>query len=172
MPLKRKYIPLVAALVLAAAFAFAHDAPAQAKEGTWSDTWAGFGTLKVTQVGKERLLGAADVNFLSVSNEAMFDHLTWHLWGLLDCTNGMCEVHGYGVATDPVGDQFVQSFISEKYSLGQKAIKGSITLSGGTGKFAGITGTGTFISDAFSFRPTEKGTFFDHGNRQYSYKLP
>jgi len=54
----------------------------------------------------------------------------------------MCEAHGYGVAADPAGDQFVESFVTEKHSLDQKSFKGSLTLSGGTGKFAGITGSG------------------------------
>jgi hypothetical protein len=165
------YILSAAALVLAAALAFATDATEQAKEGTWSDTFAGFATVKATQVGKERLLLVFDDNFLSVSNNAMFDHLTWRLWGMFDCTKGVCDGHGFGVATDPAGDQFVQSFVFEKQSLGQKAV-GSLKLSGGTGKFAGITGSGTIVDDGNMFRPTEKGTFFDHGSRQYSYKLP
>jgi hypothetical protein len=172
MPLARRYIPSAAALVLAAAFAVAAETPAQAKDGTWSDTLAGFGTVKATEVGKERLLLVFDENFLSVSKDAMFDHLTWHLWGLGDCTKGVCNWHGYGVATDPAGDQFVQSFSGEKQSLDQKILKGSITLSGGTGKFAGMTGTGTFVLDSNAFRSTEKGTYFDHGTREYSYKLP
>jgi hypothetical protein len=71
-----KYMTPVAAFMLVAAFAFATKAPAQAKEGTWSDTFAGFGTVKATQVGKERLLLVFDENFLSVSKDAMFDHPT------------------------------------------------------------------------------------------------
>jgi hypothetical protein len=171
--LARKYIPPAAALVLAAAFALAAEAPAQAKEGTWSDTFAGFGTLKATQVGKERLLLVADSNFLSVSKVAMFDHLTWHLLGLGDCANGVCQFHGYVVATDPAGDQFVQSFVTEKFSLGQKSVvKGSLTLSGGTGKFTSLAGSGTSAADGFMFRPAENGTYFEHGTREYNYKLP
>src|SRR5215472_6642418 len=103
----RKYIPPAVALVLAATFAFAPEALAQVKEGTWSDTYAGFATLKATQVGKDRLLLVADSNFLSVSKDnPMFDHLTWHGFGLSDCTNGVCQSHGYAVATDTAGDQF------------------------------------------------------------------
>jgi hypothetical protein len=167
----RNYIctPLAAALMSAAALAWT---PAQATEGTWSDTVAGFGTVKATQVGKDRLLLVIDGNNLSVSDNPMFDHLTWHIWGLGDCINGVCEFHGYGVATDPAGDQFVESFITEKAPLGQKSIKGSLTLSGGTGKFAGITGSGTLVLDGNKCRPAEQGTYFDHGTRHYSYKLP
>jgi hypothetical protein len=156
---------------MAAAFAFANEAPAEAKEGTWSDTFAGFGTVKATEVGKERLLLVFDENFLSVSKDAMFDHLTWHLLVLGDCAKGVCQAHRYCVATEPAGDQFVQSFVTEKFSLGQ-TVKGSLTLSGGTGKFAGITGSGTFVADGNTFRPTEKGTYFTHGTREYSFKLP
>ena len=56
---------------------------------------------------------------------------------------------------------------------GQKSVvKGSLTLSGGTGKFTGLAGSGTFAADGFMFRPAENGTYFEHGTRQYSYKLP
>jgi hypothetical protein len=171
-PRNYNFTQFAAPLMWAAALAFAIWSPAQAKEGTWSDTIAGFETFKATQVGKDRLLLVFDDHFLSVSDNPMFDHLTWHLWGLADCIKGMCEGHGYGVATDPAGDQFVQSFVLEKFALGQKTVKGSLKLSGGFGKFDGITGTGTYVGDGATFRATEEGTFFEHGTRQYNYKLP
>jgi hypothetical protein len=91
---------------------------------------------------------------------------------LRDCTNGECQGHGYSVATDPTGDQFVESWVSEKFSPGQRTVKGLLTLSGGTGEFAGITGSGMVVRELNTFRPTEKGTAFGYGTRQYSYKLP
>ena len=60
----RNYVRRTAAFALAAAYVFASAAPTQAKEGTWRDTFAGFGMVKATQVGNERLLAAFDENFL------------------------------------------------------------------------------------------------------------
>ena len=165
------YTLFAVVLMLAAALAFVTGTPAQAKEGTASGTYAGFGTVKANQIGKDRLLTAFEFNFLSVSSNPMFDHLTFHCWGSGDYTNNVGGGPGYCVGTDPAGDQFVQSFATEKFSLGQ-TVKGSLTLSGGTGQFAGITGSGTFVADGNTFRPAEKGTYFTHGTRQYSYKLP
>jgi hypothetical protein len=168
----RNYILSAAALVLTAAYAFATGAPAQAKEGTASFTFAGFGNFKPTEIGKDRLLFVFDENGLDEgSSDPLFDHTTWHCWGLGDFTKGVGQTQGYCVRTDPAGDQFVQSFVSEKTSLG-KSFKGSETLTGGTGKFAGITGSGTYMWDGNTFKTAEKGTFISHGTHNLSYKLP
>jgi hypothetical protein len=168
-----KHTLSAAALVLTAAFAFATAAPAQAKEGTASFTFAGFGTVKATEVGKDRLLFVFDENGLNEgSSDPMFDHATWHCSGLGDFTKGMGQAHGYCVVTDPGGDQFVYNVVTEKWSLGQKSFKGSVTLTEGTGKFAGITGSGTFVHDGNTFKTAEKGTYISHGTHNWSYKLP
>jgi hypothetical protein len=168
----RNYILSAAALVLTAAFAT--GAPAQAKEGTASFTFAGIGTFKATEIGKDRLILAEEEKGLDEgSSNPMFDHMTWLCYGIGDFTKGAGQTKGYCVQTDPAGDQFVKSFVSEKFSLGQKeSIKGSETLTGGTGKFAGIAGSGTFVFDGNSFKPTDKGTFLSHGTHNLSYKLP
>ena len=166
------YTLFAVVLMLAAALAFVTGTPAQAKEGTASGTYAGFGTVKANQIGKDRLLTAFEFNFLSVSSNPMFDHLTYHCWGSGDYTNNVGVGQGYCVVTDPAGDQFALTFVSEKYSLEQKSNNGSITLLMGTGKFAGITGTGSYYYDGNMFRPTVQGTFFNHGTLQYNYKLP
>jgi hypothetical protein len=69
----------------------------------------------------------------------------------------VCVKHGYSVATDAAGDQFVESYVTDKHSLDQKTWKGSLTLSGGTEKFAGMTGSGTFVFDGNTFRLTGRG---------------
>lgn len=167
----RKYILSAAALMTAIVFALATAASAQAKEGTWSGTYSGFGTSKAVQIGEERLLTVFDENGLFVS-DGMFDHTTWHCWGLADFTNGMGQAHGYCVGTDPAGDQVVLDFVSEKHPLAEKSFKGSFTVTAGAGKYAGISGSGTYVSDGNMFRPTEKGTYFGHNTAQGSYKLP
>ena len=166
------YTLFAAVLMLAAALAFAIGTPVQAKEGTASGTYAGFGTVKATQIGKDRLLTAFDHNTLSVSSNPMFDHLTYHCWGSGDYTNNVGVAQSYCVATDPVGDQFALTAVSEKYSLEQKSNNGSFTFIMGTGKFAGITGTGSYSYDGNMFKSSVQGTFFTHGTLRYNYQLP
>jgi hypothetical protein len=160
-----------AALMMAALFAYPTNAAAQAKEGTWKGTYTAFGTSKATAIGKNRLLLVFDENGLSVS-DGIFDHTTWHCWGLGDFTSGAGEAHGYCVGTDPTGDQVVLNFADEKHPLGQKIIKGSFTLTGGTGKYAGITGTASYNDDGAMFKTTEKGTYVGHNTNEGTYKLP
>jgi hypothetical protein len=57
------------------------------------------------------------------------------------------------------------------FTLG-KTFKGSFKLIGGTGKFAGITGGGTYVYDGFMFKATEEGTYFPHVIIELSYNLP
>jgi hypothetical protein len=102
----------------------------------------------------------------------MFDHLTYHCWGSGDYTNSVGVAQGRCVVTDPAGDQFATTFVSEKYSLEQKSNNGSFTFIMGTGKFAGITGSGSYSYDGNIFRPSAQGTFFTHGTLQYNYQLP
>jgi hypothetical protein len=76
-----------AALMMAALLAYAPDAPAQAKEGAWKGTYTGFGTSKATEIGKDRLLLVNDENGLVMTDGGgIFDHTTWHCWGLSDFT--------------------------------------------------------------------------------------
>jgi hypothetical protein len=101
----------------------------------------------------------------------MFDHLTWHCWGLADFTKGVGQNRGRSVETDLAGDQIVISYDTGTFTLG-KTFSGSFTLLKDTGKFAGITGGGSYVYDGFLFRATEEGTYFPHGTLKLSYKLP
>lgn len=88
---------------------------------------------KATAVGKERLLLAWDENGLSVGN-GLFDHATWHCFGLYDAMNSMAQVHGYCEVTDPAGDQLVGNVASDgKFAADAKSFNVSGTLTTGTG---------------------------------------
>ncbi len=167
----KKSMVCAAALVSAAAFAFATAASAQPKEGTYRGTYTAFGTFKAAKIGKSRLLTVFDENGLSVAH-GMFDRTTWHCWGLGDFTDRVGRNRGYCVGNDPAGDEVVLTSVSEKMSLGEKREKGSLTLSGGTGKYAGITGTGTYVNDGNMFRPSRKGTYVAHAAFEGKYQLP
>ena len=167
----RNSILPAAALMMAALFAYSTDAAAQAKEGTWKGTYAGVGASKATEIGKDRRLLVFDENGLSTT-DGMLDHFTWHCWGLGDFTSGVGETHGYCVGTDPTGDQVVLNIASEKHPLGQKIVKGSFTMTGGTGKYAGITGTASTTQDGAMFKTTGEGTYVSHNTAEGTYKLP
>jgi hypothetical protein len=114
------------------------------QEGTLSGTFVAFGTVKATTTGKERRLLAFDENGLSVSN-GVLDRMTWHCSGLADFTNGVGQSQGFCAGHDPVGDQVVFNWESEKHAPEQKVVRGTFSWTGGTGKYAGIRGDGTYV---------------------------
>ena len=71
----------------------ASPSSAQMKEGTFSGTYSGFGTVKAMPVGKDRLLVAVDETGFTLTN-GFLDHMTWHCWGTADYTNGMGQIQG------------------------------------------------------------------------------
>jgi hypothetical protein len=149
--------------------AMAADLP---KEGTYEFNYAAFGTIKPTPVGKDLVLLAFDENGLSVGN-GLFDHMTWHCWGLADITNGTVQHRGYCVATDPSGDQVASTIASDdRYPQNAKNIRGILTLMSGTGKYAGISGGHKYVANGSEFRPATEGTYFQYTTNQGSYKLP
>jgi hypothetical protein len=99
----------MSATVLLGRAAIAADLP---KEGTFTFTYFAAGTFKATPIGKERMLVGFDENGLSVGN-GLFDHMTWHCWGLEDITTGIAQVHGYCLGTDPAGDQILDEVASD-----------------------------------------------------------
>jgi hypothetical protein len=88
-------------------------------------------------------------------------------------TSGMGEYHGYCVATDPTGDQFVVNFNDGvKQAWPAKTYDYSGTLTTGSGKYAGIGGTIKGECHAGDFRPVSAETYLDYCAPEGSYKLP
>jgi len=161
-------VTLGAAMLFGAA-AMAADLP---KEGTFSHTTSAFFTFKGTPIGKGRFLNTWDNNGLSVGT-GLTDHMTWHCFGLQDTTDGMAEYNGYCVTTDPDGDQIVFNVVSDgKFAWDAKSVKGRATLTTGTGKYAGITGTVTYVCHSAEFKTAAEGTGVLYCPSQGSYKLP
>jgi hypothetical protein len=153
-------------------FGIAAVAGELAKEGTYSGTYAAFGTFKpATPEGKDRVLLVWDENGLQVTN-GMFDHTTWHCWGTGDFTKGVGNDQGYCVATDPAGDQIFQSVVSEKRPLDQKSFGVSVATTGGTGRYAGISGEEHDVCHSGEFKAATEGTYVQYCNIQGNYKLP
>jgi hypothetical protein len=165
---------ILSAFTLGAALAFgvaaiAADLP---KEGTYSGTFSGFGAFKATPIGKERLLVVWDETAMSLTN-GLLDHFTWRCFGESDVVNGVVQDRGRCVGTDPAGDQVVVGPIeSEKHGPDLKSWKGTTgAFMAGTGKYTGITGSGTYEEHGGEFRAVD-GTFVSYSILKGSYKLP
>ena len=158
---------LVAAVVLLVVW----PASAQMQEGTLSGTFAAFGTVKATAAGKERLVLAIDENGLSVTN-GVLNHVTWHCSGLANYTNGLGQSQGFCVGNDPSGDQVVFNWESEKHGPGQKVVRGTFSWTGGTGKYAGIRGAGTYVDYSGEFQPLAEGTIVSYLTFEGNYRTP
>jgi hypothetical protein len=142
------------------------------KEGTTNGTYYAYGTFKGTPVGKERLLITFEDNGLSVG-QGITDHMTWHCWGTGDFINGIGKNHGYCLGIDTARDQVALDWSdTEKHTLDAKEVAGSYTYTTGTGKFAGITGTGTTVDRGNAFKPLTEGSYLVESSYQVGYKLP
>jgi hypothetical protein len=158
---------LAAALVLLVV----RPVSAQMLEGTLSGTFAAFGTINVMAAGKERTVLAIDENGLSVTN-GVLDHTTWHCSGLADFTNGIGQTQGFCAGCDPFGDQVVFNWESEKHAPEQKVVRGTFTWTGGTGKYAGIRGSGRYVDYSGEFRPQTEGTIVSYLTFEGNYRTP
>jgi hypothetical protein len=165
---------LLSAFTLSAsmAFGFAAAAADLPKEGTFNVDYTAFGTVKGTAIGKERIMFTSDENGLYLG-KGFGDHVTLHNFGLGDIANGMEQFRGYGVGTDPNGDQIVFDYVSDgKFPADAKSYSGNITFTTGTGKYAGISGGGPFTCHSPEFRTAAEGTYAQSCTQSGSYKLP
>ncbi len=162
------------ALTLTAAMTFGATAMAAdlPKEGTFNATYSAFGTIKVTTIGKERVMFVFDENGLTRS-DGFLDHMTTHCWGMAEFVNGVGAPHGSCVSTDPDGDQISIDFAHEKWrTLNEKNAHASATITAGTGKYTGITGGWTYVAHVNEFRTAVEGTYAVDCTNSGSYKLP
>jgi hypothetical protein len=165
---------ILSAFTLGTAIAFGAAAMAadMPKEGTYNADYTSFGTSKATAIGKERVLVTFDENSLWLS-KGFAEHMTWHCFGLIDILSGMEQFHGYCVGLDPNGDQLVNDIVSDgKFPADAKSFSGKVTITTGTGKYAGISGGGTFTCHLPEFRTAVEGTFSNYCVNLGSYKIP
>jgi hypothetical protein len=81
-------------------------------------------------------------------------------FGLSDIANGMNQFRGYSVGIDPSGDQIVGDYASDgKIPADAKSYSGKFTVTTGTGKYAGISGGGTFTCHSPDFGTAAEGTY-------------
>jgi hypothetical protein len=152
----------------AASIAFAQAT----KEEKTTGVYEGWGTIKATPVGKELLLVSFE-DFGPAKGEGITDHMTWRCWGIGEFVNGKGRSHGYCLGQDPSGDQLAEDWTeTEDHALDAKPLKGTIKLTSGTGKFAGITGSGTYEDYGNAWKPITEGTYMVYAPYEISYTLP
>jgi hypothetical protein len=152
-----KRIILVSILALAVLVAFVPISNAEmAKEGTTSGkiTWIAHFTMLPT--GKERV----QINYeaygvaLSDTGEGLLHNASGYVVGSTHSFKGHYEDDsGSGIFTRPDGDKIF--FTYKAAGISGKVGKGSTTYVGGTGKFAGIQGSGEFTR--YMLQPIKKG---------------
>ncbi len=148
------------------------DTPAPIpKEGSTSSLSAVAGSVKVMQVGKDRLQLTFEVMGVSISDtgEGILHNASLRCVGGFHAVNGAFDDEsGSCVFTRPDGDQvFATTKATGKLGVGAK---GTYTIVGGTGKMAGITGGGEFTRT--SVRPAADGTTQSYSRSKGTYKLP
>ena len=83
---------------------------------------------------------------------------------------GVGSTFGYCVGIAPDGDKILYQVTQDNLKPGPGLKKGKVKFIDGTGKFAGIKGTGEYT--VYSVQPAEEGTYQSVSKTKGSYKLP
>jgi hypothetical protein len=162
---------IVLTSVLFASAAVAGELP---KEGKFSGTFHGAGTFKAATMGKDTISGWDQMGYwLITDGPQVFDHMTWHCLGEYHAA-GVVGYHGNCIGTDMAGDQ-MESLITNVDATtpaDAKTIPGKGSLVGGTGKYAGISGSITEDVLMTQFKVAADGNYVQFTKFQGSYKLP
>ena len=141
------------------------------KEGASSYIIGYSGTYKAVAMGQERIQMTYEVLgvIVSDSSECILQNASLRCVGSFHATKGAYEDdRGFCVCTRPDGDQLFTSYEASG-RLGAVG-KGTVTYVGGTGKFAGIQGSGEFTR--INVRPAAEGTLQGYNRVKEHYKLP
>ena len=142
------------------------------KEGSFEGTAYSFGSYRLTPVGADKLFVSYEEDGLSLGT-GPFDHVTWYCWGTTEFSIGIGQGQGYCVGMDSDGDRIsITTGPDEKHTPNQRSWSSPMTLTAGTGKFAGIIGSGTYVNHANEFRTATPGTFVNYVVVKGTYKLP
>ncbi len=141
------------------------------KEGTGSATSYYTGTFKLLEAGKEHAAFNYEVLGIVLNDDAQgfLHNATVRCMGALRAVKGEYnDDAGLCVIADKDGDQV----FSQYAATGRLGVAGKVvfTYTGGTGKYAGITGTGE--QTRTPLRAAAPGTIFSVSKGTYKYKLP
>jgi hypothetical protein len=84
----------------------------------------------------------------------------------------MAQFSGHCLSTDPAGDQISSDIAADgKRAVDAKTSGGKGTFTGGTGKYAGISGGWTFVTHSPEFKVSVDNTYVQLGSNGRSYKM-
>ncbi len=162
----------VAALALLSFAAVAADTSAPLpREGKLSATQVLSGSVVIVPLGKDMARFSYDVMGIRTGTDEsdLFHNATVRCIGALTMVNNAFDDEsGNCVVTRPDGDQAISSYTNAG-KVGAEA-KGTWRFIAGTGKLAGIQGSGE--ASRVGFRPAAQGTTQSLGKVTGTYKLP
>jgi hypothetical protein len=155
--------------VLCAGPALAADEANIPRQGTSSAAQVLSGAMQALPLGKDQVRLSYDVTGLRTGEGDLLNNSTVRCVGSLTVINGVFDDEsGSCVYTRPDGDQVFSAYKASG-RMGVDA-KGNWSLLGGTGKLAGIRGTGQFTRT--SFKPVTPGGSISLTKIEGSYQLP
>ena len=149
-------------LVLFAAFGASALAGELPKQGTYSLTWTFSGPYTLLEVGEDEWAWISNFTLVIWNNagEGIYHDMTGDC---IEIGGPERQTSGYCTYTDADGDKIFEAYTEEEEG------KGHDTLTGGTGKYAGLQGGGKY---EYAFTPdTPEGTFHGYGHTEGSYTL-
>jgi hypothetical protein len=164
---KSGVVSAVVVLIFATLSVMVHVAEAQLpKSGTGTIHSSYKGDGKTTEIGKNRMYWTGAYWGFSFNDEGkgFLHQMAWDCPAITDINNGMMSTKGSCALTDSDKDKIYVDWTS-KGKVGGETV-GNVTVSDGTGKFAGITG-------GWDFHCWGIGTDAQlYCHQKYHYKLP
>jgi hypothetical protein len=141
--------------------------PAAQAETPYDFTCCACGTYTMLSQSKELTLLSADFKGIIRSNHEnkVFDNCTMHHVRIVKIEAGKWSVHGYSKLMDPDGDIIVQDYSQ----IGNEA---TMKFLEGTGKWKGITGSGTSKLLTPNAKPIAPGTIQGCYRQTGTFELP
>ena len=140
-----------------------------AKEGTVSGTVSYSCPVNVMMIGKDLqyTFDALGV-YVTDSPESPFNNASVRILGSGVILKGVYTEMGSTTFTLPNGDQVFNVY--ESKGVGENKMKGTLTFTGGTGNFAGLTGQGEFDRCNVA-KPAMKGTVQGYAKNKFTWKI-
>ena len=141
-----------------------------AKEGTMTGKLYVSGTSKALPMGEERLQMNYEGSGVIISDngKGFLHNSAAYFIGSLHAVNGVFEETGFMVSTPPDGDKVFSTYKASG-TFG-KPVKGTLTYTGGTGKYEGIQGSGEFTR--YALQNAKEGVWTSVNIVKWNYKLP
>jgi hypothetical protein len=154
---------VIAVLVAASVVASVVDSEAQN-----SGRYASSGTSKAFSAGKDNLVMAFEEFGVTEADGGKdpWHNTAWRCVGTGHFTKEIGQFTGYCIGQHPSGDQAVLDFKSAQHHLGDPKVEGTYNCLGGTGRFAAIRGSGTYVSFGGQTRPPADGVYVNYNRFQ------